>query len=202
MKPAKLAATIATAFALSAGAALGAQGETPKVIETLCSVCHGPEGNSSSPNFPRLAGQQASYIEAQLQAFKKHTRRDPDARDYMWGWAAQLDDNTIKAVAAYYAAQKPIPGESSAPQLMTKGKRIFETGIPSQSVPPCAACHGQEAAGLGTTPRLAGQHASYLVKQLKIFHSELRPAAVAMRTIVKGLTDEDMEAVAAYLQSK
>jgi cytochrome c553 len=201
MKITHIVAMTGAVMALCSSAAL-AEDHVPKIVETLCSVCHGPEGNSISPNFPRLAGQQAAYTEAQLKAFKNHTRSDPDARDYMWGWAAQLDDAAIKDVANYYAAQKPMPGEIGYPPLMARGKQIYQNGIPSQGVPPCASCHGANAEGAGFIPRLAGQHASYLVKQLKVFHSEMRPAAVAMRGIVKGLRDEDVEALAAYLQAK
>ena len=77
----------------------------------ICSSCHGPDGRSISPTFPRLAGQQKDYIVAQLQAFRDKTRADPHAQTYMWGMAARLSDPTIDGIAAFYASQTPIAGE-------------------------------------------------------------------------------------------
>lgn len=186
----------------TAGLPAMAAANPPAVVENLCSVCHGPGGNSISPRFPRLAAQQPEYLEAQLKAFRDHTRADPDARDFMWGWARLLSDADIKQIAAYYASQKPVPGTSSSPILAARGKTIYELGIPSHSVPACVVCHQANAEGKDTFPRLASQHAAYIVKQLEVFHSPLRPAAVAMSAIVTGITNDDAEAVAAYLQSR
>src|SRR5215469_4897883 len=74
-------------------------------VAGACQNCHGPGGNSVSPTFPRLNGQQADYIAAQLKAFRDHTRADPHAQAYMWGMAAALDDALIAELAKYYAAQ-------------------------------------------------------------------------------------------------
>ena len=174
----------------------------PAVVENLCSVCHGPGGNAVSPRFPKLAAQQPAYLEAQLKAFRDHTRADPDAKDFMWGWARLLSDTDIKQIATYYASQKPVPGLSGNPVLVARGKTIYEYGIPSHSVPACAGCHQANAEGKDPFPRLASQHAAYTVKQLEVFHSPLRPAAVAMGAIVTGITNDDAEAIAAYLQSR
>lgn len=80
-----------------------------KVAATICASCHGPNGISTSPLFPRLAGQQELYLAAQLRAFKGKTRGEQDAHDYMWGMATLLDETVIDALARYYAAQKPAP---------------------------------------------------------------------------------------------
>src|SRR5579863_5623541 len=68
----------------------------------LCSSCHGFEGRSISPTFPRLSGQKEQYVIAQLTAFRDHTRADPHAHTYMWGMAARLTDSDITGLAAYY----------------------------------------------------------------------------------------------------
>ena len=81
-----------------------------RVAATTCATCHGPQGRSTTPKFPVLAGQHASYLIAQMKAFKAQTRGDPDALGYMWGMAAPLDDGMIEALAAYYSAQRPGPG--------------------------------------------------------------------------------------------
>jgi cytochrome c553 len=167
----------------------------------VCGTCHGPRGNSEQPKYPRLAGQSANYLAAQLHAFKTQTRGDPDAIGYMWGMAANLDDPVIDALAAYYAAQSPRTGRASAAATMSRGKEIFTQGIESASVPACATCHGPDAHGLADFPRLAGQHAQYILKQLKSFHSNLRDVAV-MHGVAQGLKTTEMQAVAAFLQAQ
>lgn len=174
----------------------------PDIVVTTCSVCHGPGGRSDSSNFPRLAGQHEDYLENQLKAFRDHTRSDEDAKNYMWGWARALSDADIVAIGDYYQDQTPAKGIPVAPVLEERGRKIYEQGLPTRAVPACIACHGPGAAGNGSIPRLAGQHASYLEKQLRVFHTELRPGAVAMMAITKGLSDDDMEALAGYLQSR
>ncbi|MEO8418451.1 MAG: c-type cytochrome [Methylophilaceae bacterium] len=174
-----------------------------KLVGKVCSACHGSGGNSISPSFPKLAGQRASYLVAQLTSFRDRTRSDKDAQDAMWGWSRSLSDQDIKDLAAYYEAQKPMSGIPMPEALVKRGQQVFENGLASTNIPACATCHGGNAEGKDNIPQLAGQHAAYLMKQLKVFRTAgLRPAAVAMHSIVAGLTDEDMEAVAAYLQSK
>jgi cytochrome c553 len=168
-------------------------------IET-CGTCHGVNGRSVSPTFPNLAAQQASYIELQLHAFKEQTRADPDAQAYMWGMAAQLSDSTISELAAYFASQPAADGKSGNPAMIAQGKHLFEVGVPANAVPPCSSCHGASGAGMANFPRLAGQHAPYLLKQLLVIQSALRTAPV-MHGVVKDLNREQMEALVAYLAS-
>ena len=167
----------------------------------VCSSCHGPEGRSISSTFPRLAGQQKDYLIAQLEAFRGHTRADPHAKTYMWGMAARLSDPTIAAIATYYAAQTPVPGEPASSPEIAAGKTIFTQGIPSQSVPACMACHGDKAQGNGPIPRLAGQHSAYLARQLEAFASNAR-ANVIMHQNSKNLTAPQIDAVTAYLATQ
>jgi cytochrome c553 len=185
-----------------AGTADAAEKANPalQAIVQSCAECHGANGRSIAPTFPNLAAQTAPYLEAQLKAFKDQSRGDPDAQAYMWGMAAPLSDAMISELAAYYAKQTPAPGQASDPALIARGKRVFEEGIPAAQVPPCATCHGTHGEGMAAFPRLAGQHAPYLLKQLIVIQSALRNAPV-MHGVVKQLTRDQMLAVAAYLQS-
>jgi cytochrome c553 len=175
----------------------GSAGTAESIATSTCQNCHGPRGNSVSATFPRLNGQQADYIAAQLNNFRSHNRSDPHARAYMWGMASQLDDKSIAALAQYYAGQTP-----TAPQkggaLASQGAALFANGAPAQNMPPCQSCHGEHAEGNGIFPRLAGQHADYLRKQLEAFRSSLRESDV-MHVESKDMTDSQIEALVSYL---
>ena len=171
-----------------------------RVAVGTCASCHGPQGHSWSPKFPVLAGQNAKYLVAQLQAFKAQTRGDPDALGYMWGMAAPLDDGLMASLADYYSRQTPVAGPSGTTALIARGKDIYLNGDSAASIPPCGACHGPAAAGTDDYPRLAGQHVQYLMKQLRSFQNNMRNVAV-MHGVARGLQLNDMEAVATYLQS-
>lgn len=170
-----------------------------KTIDT-CATCHGINGRSVAPTFPNLAAQTAPYIELQLHAFKDQSRADPDAQAYMWGMASQLSDATITGLANYFAAQPAAVGVSGNAALIAQGKLIYGEGVPARQIPPCATCHGPRAQGMATFPRLAGQHAPYLLKQLLVIQSVLRVAPV-MHGVVKDLSKDQMQAVVAYLES-
>jgi cytochrome c553 len=170
-----------------------------KTVDT-CGTCHGVNGRSVSPTFPNLAAQQAPYLELQLKSFKDQSRADPDAQAYMWGMASQLSDATISALAGYFAAQPAAPGRGGNSALIAQGKHLFEEGVPARQIPPCASCHGAHAEGMATFPRLAGQHAPYLLKQLLVIQSVLRTAPV-MHGVIKDLTKDQMQAVVTYLES-
>jgi len=175
-----------------------------KVVEKLttqvCAACHGPGGRSTSPTVPILAAQSALYLELQLKAFRDQTRADPDAQAYMWGMAAQLDDNTIHAIANYYANQIAIKASGEQTELISRGKKIFAEGVADLGVQACAACHGDHAQGQAAFPRLAGQHAPYALKQLLVFQSALRKAPV-MHGVVRNLPRDQLQAVVAYVES-
>jgi len=171
-----------------------------KMATETCAVCHGAGGRSATPTFPRLAAQTPEYLEAQLKAFRDQTRGDPDAIAYMWGMASQLSDSMIVALAEYYSQQKPAAGAQANAAAIAAGRKIYEEGIPSLQIPACETCHGKGAVGNGVMPRLAGQHAPYLFKQMLVIQSVLRSAPV-MHGIVKDLTPAQMQEVAAYLNS-
>lgn len=196
-----LGASMYCAYAQSADVTPDAQHAAAKTAAEVCGSCHGLNGRSISPTFPNLAGQTVPYIETQLKAFKDQSRADPDAQAYMWGMAAQLSDGAISGLAAYFAGQPPAPpSKAGDPALIAKGKRLFEEGVPARQIPPCASCHGSHAEGQAVFPRLAGQHAPYLLKQLLVIQNVLRTAPV-MHGVIKDLTRDQMQSVVAYLES-
>lgn len=168
----------------------------------VCSNCHGVDGNSVSPNFPRLAGQQQAYIVTQLENFRSHQRSDPPGFEYMWGISHSLTDAQIKGLADYFSKQVPLPNDAKVDaQQVAAGKVIFENGVPAKEAPPCIACHGAKAEGLATFPRLANQHQDYLVKQLHVFQETEGRPGTPMKQVTHLLTPQEMEDVAAYLQA-
>jgi cytochrome c553 len=188
----------------------------------VCSICHGIDGNSVSPNFPRLANQQAMYIVAQLENFRSHQRSDPPGYEYMWGISHHLTDDQIKGLAEYfakqvathngsaeaqrvasegYAKQAPQPNASPEAQLIIAGKQIYDQGLPAKEAPPCMACHGPQAEGIANFPRLANQHQDYLVKQLHVFQETEQRPGTPMKQVTHLLSHEEMVAVATYLQA-
>jgi cytochrome c553 len=169
----------------------------------VCSNCHGSTGNSISPNFPNLAAQQEAYIAAQLHEFKGHSREDPAGFEYMWGLSHNLTDKQIQELATHFAALKleriPVEGK---PARIEGGKTTFAAGVPDKGVPACGSCHGPDGLGNAAFPRIAGQHADYLVKQLKVFQrTNQRPQGIVMKTVAHELTPQNIEDVAAYLQA-
>jgi cytochrome c553 len=167
----------------------------------VCSNCHGADGNSTSPNFPKLAGQQEDYLVAQLTYFRSHNRSDPAGFEYMWGISKKLTDDQIKGLATYFSQEKAVPNVAGDPALATIGKAIFDNGIPDRGVAACSGCHGEAALGNGVFPRLADQHAHYMVRQLHVLvETNQRPAGEIMKPLVHGLTAKDMAAVTTYLQ--
>jgi cytochrome c553 len=198
-----IAAAVGAILASATGTVLAQSQQSAKALVTgVCSACHGPEGRSVSPVFPRLAGQQAVYIMLQLDAFRSHIRADPNAQAYMWGMASQLRDDTISSLAAYYASQKPVQEKAGDPALMAEGEKIYTQGIKAQNVQPCASCHGASAEGSGAFPRLAGQHVDYLVAQLQGFQSGTRANAPIMLGVARTMSPEQMKAASTYAASK
>jgi cytochrome c553 len=192
------------ALVLGASVSYSAEDQEVKQLTTqTCATCHGPRGISTSPAFPNLAGQKAAYVEAQLKGFKDHSRGDPGAVAFMWGMSSQLSDEMIKRLAAHYAASAPARGTPGDKTLVASGKQIYDQGIEGSGIPACVTCHGGNAEGSNEgIPRLAGQHAPYLVKQLAYFKSLQRGNAPVMHAVGEKMTLEQMEAVAAYAASK
>jgi cytochrome c553 len=186
---------------LTAGTANSAQ-DAKTLATGVCAACHGPEGRSVSPVFPRLAGQQSAYIVLQLDAFRGHVRGDPLAQSYMWGMSSQLSDETIDALANFYSSQKPVIVTAAPSAQLTEGEKIYAQGIEAQGVPACAACHGAKAEGAAAFPRLAGQHVDYIVAQLVGFQSGVRANAPIMLNVARTMSAEQMRAVALFAASR
>ncbi|MGZ5071990.1 MAG: c-type cytochrome, partial [Usitatibacter sp.] len=159
------------------------------------------DGNSVSPNFPRLAGQPSQYLVSQLTQFRSHNRSDPAGFVYMWGLSRGLTDGQIGELSKYFSEQPAMPNAPGDARLSEAGREIFDKGIPAASVPACSTCHGPKGYGADGFPRLAGQHADYVAKQLGVFrNTEQRPEGAVMKVVSHSLTPQDMRAVAAYVQ--
>jgi cytochrome c553 len=182
--------------------------DNPKVAaatmaQQVCSNCHGITGVSVSPNFPNLAAQPAAYLEAQLREFKSHDREDPAGFEYMWGLSRSLTDDQINGLAAYFSSQAPAHGPIEADaNRRAAGNLVFLNGVPEKNIPACTTCHGDAGQGNATFPRLAGQHADYVVKQLVVFQrTNQRPSGAIMQTVAHELSVDNIRDVAAYVQS-
>lgn len=165
----------------------------------VCAACHGPNGNSGNPDWPSLAGQSPTYTYQQLQAFKSGQRSDM----LMTPQAAMLSEQDMRDLAAYYAAQVPRPGVASEAAVAV-AEPLYRGGDAERGVPACLACHGPTGngnAGAGY-PRIAGQHAQYIAKELREYRSAERGSGVAgqmMQAAAKHLTDEEIDALASYV---
>ncbi len=173
--------------------------EAGKVKSAMCLACHGPDGNSPVPMFPKIAGQHAGYITKQLKEFKTAVRKN----DTMLGMSAGLTEEDMANLAAFYASQKASVGQAAAEQVAA-GKTVYTAGNAASGVAACAACHGPSGAGNPQAgfPGLSGQHASYTETQLKSFRSgqRINDASSMMRSVAAKMTDAEIAAVAQYIQ--
>jgi len=173
-----------------------------------CTACHGPNGNSTNPQWPSLAGQNASYIAEQLKLFKSGARPNP----VMMPMASTLSDADITDVSNYYSAQTPT-GREADPSYWKAGQGLYMAGDAAHGVPACFACHGPVGRGNPAAgyPALRAQFAEYTVKQLTDYQSGARykPDAkgappsrngVMMYTIAKRLNPEEIRNVASFIQ--
>jgi len=199
------AALLGAALLYCAAPSFGASGDSAAqraatLANDRCVTGHRPRAAMNPPLVPVLHGQQKDYLAWQLRAYRLGFRDDPASHDQMWSAASKLDDSLIDALAAHYAAQPAPAGMPAEPSLAAKGRALFESGLPSRNVAGCAGCHGQQAEGKGVFPRLAGQRADYVVRQLSLIQRFLRNVGIMHSTVVE-LSDDDFAALAAYLQS-
>jgi len=173
-----------------------ADGKTKSVT---CAACHGADGNSMVPTFPKLAGQHASYIEKQLMDFKAGNRKDPT----MSAMAAPLSDQDIADLAAYFASNTRSIGSAADAEKAALGKKIFQGGDKAKGISACMACHGPNGAGNpgAKFPSLYGQQSAYVIKALKDFRTSTRTNDMnkMMQDIAARMSDKDIEAVAEYI---
>ncbi|MGI8961032.1 MAG: c-type cytochrome [Bryobacteraceae bacterium] len=198
--------------------------DAPRIVTTYCSGCHGIDGNSQLPYFPKLAGLDATYAEKKLAAFKEPAsppvdelywwtlraigaRKDAgnltrNERINMEGVAHAAKPDVMKEAVLWYANQPPAPGHSSNKALIEEGRNLFTKGLPAQKILPCMTCHGPDAQGKGLAPRLAGQNAEYIEGQLDKFRKGDRSHAPEMTIVTRDLDPQQAHAAAAYLQSR
>src|ERR1700676_4720461 len=168
-----------------------------------CKTCHGVLGQGFRGSFPmpRLAGQQAEYLENQLQAFIDRRRSNP----VMFNVAHVLSPSMLKGLAEHFKDLNSKPLGGAPKEIVAEGKKIYDEGIPKAEVPPCASCHGPDAKGADAFPRLAGQLHDYMFKKLTNWDKErgqdkAKPDTSAiMGPIAHNLTEPQVKAVAAYL---
>jgi len=174
--------------------------EAGQAKSATCMACHGMDGNSANPEWPALAGQHSSYIVKQLKHFKAGERQNA----LMSPMAMILADQDMEDLAAYFASQTLRPTGETEPSKLQLGQQIYRAGIASKGVPSCSGCHGPNGRGIAGAafPQIGGQHAVYAATQLRSYKSGARatdPNSM-MRTIASRLTDEEIDAVASYLQ--
>jgi len=196
-----LAGVMALVYAAAATATAPAPAAKPdlargrQIATTVCAACHGAEGISVAPVNPHLAGQIADYIAAQLAAFKSGARPSP----VMQGMAAGLSPEDMRAVGAYFQAQKPAHGLARDKALAERGREIWRAGVKSAGVPACAGCHGAAGGGVPAQyPRLAGQHAELSLGWLRAYAAGTRSSAV-MGPVASRLSERDMKAVSEFI---
>lgn len=174
-----------------------------KAKTDYCKTCHGIEGQGFRGSFPmpRLAGQQPEYLANQLQAFIDRRRTNP----VMFNVAHVLDPEMVKALAAYFKNLDPKPLGGGARAGLAEGKKIYEEGVASANVPPCASCHGPDAKGADAFPRLAGQLPDYIQRKLTNWDKERGQKkeepdnSAIMQPIAHDLSEAQIKAVAAYV---
>jgi cytochrome c553 len=168
-----------------------------QIVNTVCAACHTPTGNSVITLNPKLAAQHPEYLEKQLTEFKAGKRNNA----VMTGIASALSEEDMKNLAAYFSSQQLTLGQAKSNGKESLGEKIYRGGIAATNVPACAACHGATGAGLPKQfPRLGGQHADYILAQLRTFRTGERANAPMMMAIAAKMSDAEMAAVADYMQ--
>lgn len=185
--------------AASASAQVVGDAERGKeVAARICVACHGADGNSPVPTFPKLAGQHADYAFKQLQEFASDRR----SSEIMKPIVEQLSATDMADAAVFFAAQQPSAGQVDDAAMLETGRRIFNDGNPDQGVPACAGCHGQNGVGNMRFPRLAGQYPAYVLDQMQRFADGRRTNDKRlMQTIARRLGETETRAVAEYIAS-
>lgn len=164
-----------------------------------CAACHGADGNSSNPVWPKIAGQHPDYIVSQLKAFKSGARQNAQ----MNPMAQNLSEQDMQDLAAYFSSQSMSPGGAREGADLETAETIYRAGKADEGVPACTACHGPRGNGIPYMgyPRISGQHIEYIISTLKAYRSGEREGAKAqtMQTIAAELTDAEIEALANYI---
>ncbi len=182
-------------FAVSAAHA-DAAGRAEEIIQGQCAICHGADGESSSPVFPRLAAQHADYVARQLADFQAGRRKSP----VMEPMVKELTQADMQAIGRWFESRQARAHNVADPTLYAQGREVYQRGIRAKGVPACKKCHGPEGEGTDTLPRVGGQHAQYLETQLRAFSKRTRTNDnMVMQTIAAQIGDDELRAVASYI---
>jgi cytochrome c553 len=176
-----------------------------KAKTAVCAACHGPDGNSAAPTFPKLASQGERYLVKQIHDIKSGARAVPA----MTGMTDNLTEQDIADIAAYYAGQKGSVNQAKK-DLVARGEAIYRGGLREKGVPACAGCHSPSGAGNAPAgfPKLGGQHADYIVAQLKAYRAAADGDATGrandgdtkpMRSVAARMSDAEIAAVANFI---
>jgi cytochrome c553 len=193
--------SLLAAFTLLTGTAYATgNAEEGAKRSVACGACHGADGNSVNPQWPSIAGQNATYLANTLQAFKNGTRSDV----LMSGQALGLSEQDIENLAAYFATQTATQ-RTANPELAETGERLYQGGNKESNLTACIGCHGPAGKGNAPAgyPSLSSQHAAYTAKQLSDYQSEARKSdgdSMIMRNVAARLTQNEINALAAYIQ--
>lgn len=194
----------------AANAGDAAAGQTKSAV---CAACHGLDGNAQDPQYPKLAGQHERYIARHLALFKAGERDNA----IMLGFAAMLSPQDMRDIGAYYASQQTLPGVADetviadgphqGKKFYQVGEALYRGGDAERGIPACAACHSPTGAGNPgpAYPHLAGQHAQYTADLLRRYRDGAvfgrgENANAVMAGVANRLTDEEIEAVATYIE--
>lgn len=192
--------TLGVSAAAHAAGPLVGDAEAGKAKTAVCGACHGADGNSAAPNFPKLAGQGERYLLKQLHDIKTGKRTVLE----MTGILDPLSDQDLADISAYFASQKMSVGAAD-PKLVAAGEALFRGGKVEEGMPACTGCHSPNGAGNAPAafPHLGGQHAQYVAKQLTDFREGNRTNdgdSMIMRAIAAKLSNKDIQAVSSYIQ--
>jgi len=162
----------------------------------VCAACHGADGNSGTPAYPKLSQQHPEYLVKQLQEYKSGKRKNA----IMQGFAATLSDADMKNVAYWATTKQAKPGFAREKELVTLGERIYRGGIAERQIAACAGCHSPTGSGIPAQyPRLKGQHSEYTAAQLTYFRDGVRTNSLQMTQVAAKLNDREIRAVADYI---
>lgn len=195
-------ADAAQAQAAPAAAVAPAMAAKPDLVKgeatftAVCAACHGADGNSGTPAYPKLSQQHPEYLVKQLQEYKTGKRKNA----IMQGFAATLSDADMKNVAYWATSKQAKPGFAKEKELVTLGERIYRGGISDRQIPACAGCHSPTGGGIPSQyPRLSGQHSEYTAAQLTYFRDGIRTNSIQMTQVAAKLNDKEIRAVADYI---